>query len=214
MAISSLALLISCSGPSISQEEAVNSVKKSIIFDDLLDRNIDRELIELDKSVNDYFRKYSNRGILYTVTSDYVKKSDCTRIIHDIVGNKTRGLNMAIELYDNNPMIFHYSFSSFCAVVSQYNDGEELEAGSYDNAYVSDMITCIGDDFAADDFLDDLSCYFYGKIWEACQNAVDRINIESVEWKSGKWSIKTDKYGLFSVSKYKDDIIVTPETLF
>lgn len=214
MAVSAVVLLVSCSGPNISQEDAVNSVKKSIIRNDLLDRKIDRERIELENAVNDYFRKYSDRGIIYTVTSDFVGKSDCINKIHNIVENQTRGLNIAIELYDKNPMIFHYSYSSFCAVKGQYGDGEELRAGSYDEAYVSEMISCIGDSLAGDDFLDDLSSYFYGRIWETCQKAADEIVIESAEKKSGEWLIKTDKYGLFSVSKPQDDIIVVPKSLF
>lgn len=214
MAVSAVVLLVSCSGPNISQEDAVNSVKKSIIRNDLLDRKIDRERIELENAVNDYFRKYSDRGIIYTVTSDFVSKSDCINKIHNIVENQTRGLNIAIELYDKNPMIFHYSYSSFCAVKGQYGDGEELRAGSYDEAYVSEMISCIGDSLAGDDFLDDLSSYFYGRIWETCQKAADEIVIESAEKKSGEWLIKTDKYGLFSVSKPQDDIIVVPKSLF
>ena len=214
MAVSAVVLLVSCSGPNISQEDAVNSVKKSIIRNDLLDRKIDRERIELENAVNDYFRKYSDRGIIYTVTSDFVSKSDCINKIHNIVENQTRGLNIAIELYDKNPMIFHYSYSSFCAVKGQYGDGEELRAGSYDEAYVSEMISCIGDSLAGDDFLDDLSSYFYGRIWETCQKAADEIVIESAEKKSGEWLIKTDKYGLFSVSKPQDEIIVVPKSLF
>ena len=214
MAVSAVVLLVSCSGPNISQEDAVNSDKKSIIRNDLLDRKIDRERIELENAVNDYFRKYSDRGIIYTVTSDFVSKSDCINKIHNIVENQTRGLNIAIELYDKNPMIFHYSYSSFCAVKGQYGDGEELRAGSYDEAYVSEMISCIGDSLAGDDFLDDLSSYFYGRIWETCQKAADEIVIESAEKKSGEWLIKTDKYGLFSVSKPQDDIIVVPKSLF
>ncbi len=214
IAISAIVLLVSCSSPNISQEDAIKSIKKSIIIDDLLDRKIDRERIELENAVNDYFRKYSDRGVIYTVTTDYVRKSDCINKISDIVENKTRGLNIAIELYDKNPMIFHYSYSSFCAVNGQYADGEELKAGSYDEAYVYDMISGIGDSLAGDDFLDDLSSYFYGRIWETCQKAADEIVIESAEKKSGEWLIKTDKYGLFSVSKYQDEIIVVPKSLF
>ena len=156
IAISAIVLLVSCSSPNISQEDAIKSIKKSIIIDDLLDRKIDRERIELENAVNDYFRKYSDRGVIYTVTTDYVRKSDCINKISDIVENKTRGLNIAIELYDKNPMIFHYSYSSFCAVNGQYADGEELKAGSYDEAYVYDMISGIGDSLAGDDFLDEI----------------------------------------------------------
>lgn len=210
LAVSVIGLCISCSGQTLSKEDAIKSVKEQIILDDLLDRNIIRERKQLENSINYHFQQYSNRGVIYTVTSDYVTKSDCIEIIHDIVSHK-RGLNIAIELYDKDPLIFNYSYSSFCDVVNQY-DGEELNAGSYDEAYIYEIINYIGDSFAQDDILDDLSCYFYGKIWGTCQQAADMIDILSIERKSGKWLVKTDKYGLFSVQKIYDDIIVVPES--
>ena len=212
LAVSVIGLCISCSGQTLSKEDAIKSVKEQIIYDDLLDRNIIRERKQLENSINYYFQQYSDRGVIYTVTSGYVTKSDCIEKIHDIVSHKRRGLNIAIELYDKDPLIFNYSYSSFCAVVNQYDEGE-LNAGSYDEAYIYEIINYIGDTFAQDDILDDLSCYFYGKIWGTCQQAADRIDLLSIERKSGKWLIKTDKYGLFSVQKIYDDIIVIPESL-
>ena len=70
-------------------------------------------------------------------------------------------------------------------------------------------MNCLEDDFSADIFLDDLSVYFYGKVWEECHDSAERVTIESSEWKSGAWLIKTDSYGSFSVTKINDEIIVT-----
>lgn len=214
LAVSVIGLCISCTGPTLSKEDAIKSVKEQIILDDLLDRNIIRERQQLENSINYYFQKYSDYGEIYTVTSGYVTASDCIGIIHDIVSNKRRGLNIAIELYDNDPLIFNYSFSSFISVVNQLDDGQELHAGSYDGTYIYDILNYISDSFCQDDFLDDLSCYFYGRVWSTCQAAADRIDILSIERKSGEWLVKTDKYGLFSVKKISDEIIVVPESLY
>ena len=212
LAVSVIGLCISCTGPTLSKEDAIKSVKEQIILDDLLDRNIIRERQQLENSINYYFQKYSDYGEIYTVTSDYVKESDCIGIIHDIVSNKRRGLNIAIELYDNDPLIFNYSYSSFISVVDQLDDGQELHAGSYDGTYIYRILDYIS--FANDYTLDDLSCYFYGRVWSTCQAAADRIDILSLERKSGEWLVKTDKYGLFSVKKISDEIIVVPESLY
>ena len=212
LAVSVIGLCISCTGPTLSKEDAIKSVKEQIILDDLLDRNIIRERQQLENSINYYFQKYSDYGEIYTVTSDYVTESDCIGIIHDIVSNKRRGLNIAIELYDNDPLIFNYSYSSFISVVDQLDDGQELHAGSYDGTYIYRILDYIS--FANDYTLDDLSCYFYGRVWRTCQEAADRIDILSIERKSGEWLVKTDKYGLFSVNKISDEIIVVPESLY
>lgn len=212
LAVSVIGLCISCTGPTLSKEDAIKSVKEEIILDDLLDRNIIRERQQLENSINYYFQKYSDYGEIYTVTSDYVTESDCIGIIHDIVSNKRRGLNIAIELYDNDPLIFNYSYSSFISVVDQLDDGQELHAGSYDGTYIYRILDYIS--FANDYTLDDLSCYFYGRVWSTCQAAADRIDILSIERKSGEWLVKTDKYGLFSVKKISDEIIVVPESLY
>ena len=212
LAVSVIGLCISCTGPTLSKEDAIKSVKEEIILDDLLDRNIIRERQQLENSINYYFQKYSDYGEIYTVTSDYVTESDCIGIIHDIVSNKRRGLNIAIELYDNDPLIFNYSYSSYISVVDQLDDGQELHAGSYDGTYIYRILDYIS--FANDYTLDDLSCYFYGRVWSTCQAAADRIDILSIERKSGEWLVKTDKYGLFSVKKISDEIIVVPESLY
>lgn len=212
LAVSVIGLCISCTGPTLSKEDAIKSVKEEIILDDLLDRNIIRERQQLENSINYYFQKYSDYGEIYTVTSDYVTESDCIGIIHDIVSNKRRGLNIAIELYDNDPLIFNYSYSSFISVVDQLDDGQELHAGSYDGAYIYRILDYIS--FANDYTLDDLSCYFYGRVWSTCQAAADGIDILSIERNSGEWLVKTDKYGLFSVKKISDEIIVVPESLY
>ena len=212
LAVSVIGLCISCTGPTLSKEDAIKSVKEQIILDDLLDRNIIRERQQLENSINYYFQKYSDYGEIYTVTSDYVTESDCIGIIHDIVSNKRRGLNIAIELYDKDPLIFNYSYSSF---IFKDDESYELYTGSYDGLYISNIFDYISpDQFAKDDILDDLSCYFYGRVWRTCQEAADRIDILSIERKSGEWLVKTDKYGLFSVKKISDEIIVVPESLY
>lgn len=213
LSLLSLMLLMSCGGPKLSLDDAVQSVKAQIIQDELIDRYIKRERRNLDDAVNDFFRRYAHNGVYYSVTTDNITESDCLSVIHDIVNNQNVGLNKAIELFEDNPNVFHYSYLSFLSVQDQ-NYEEELHAGGYDETYIGQLMNCLEDDFSADIFLDDLSVYFYGKVWEECCDYAERVTIESSEWKSGAWLIKTDSYGSFSVTKIDDEIIVTPKSIF
>ena len=56
-------LLMSCGGPKLSLDDAVQSVKTQIIQDELIDRYIKRERRNLDDAVNDFFRRYAHNGV-------------------------------------------------------------------------------------------------------------------------------------------------------